>query len=94
MRRSVYMGLAHSLAYHLWVSDTTRYLMVLIGMVGCDTNNDTTPAAILEYPFESMARGLWDPPCGRLANPTKCQPDEWLQTATEPILSLRRVGTW
>jgi hypothetical protein len=27
------MSLPQALAYHLWVSDTTRYLMVLIGMV-------------------------------------------------------------
>ena len=59
--------------------------MVLIGMVGYDTNNDTTPTAILEKPFGSMARGFCDRPCGRLANPTKCQPDEWLQTAIQPM---------
>jgi hypothetical protein len=94
LRSNVYMGLPQALAYHLWVSDTTRYLMVLIGMVGCDTNSDTTPAAILEYLFESTGRGFWDRPSVGSPILQKCQPDEWLQAATEPILSLRPVGTW
>jgi hypothetical protein len=106
LRSSVYMGLPPALVHHLWVSDTARHTMILIGMAGCDTNNNTTPAAMLGNSFESIARGCWDRriphkgddsyidrsvagcAVGRQTH-KKFQPAEWLQTATEPILSLR-----